>query len=95
MQTAKIFQNGKHLDILGKYKTELGLENIEIPWLHKKFPVDQVMDFLSKDKKMVTRDTIEIICVKKPGEPEIVEMKLEKFKTILTEAADELRQFTY
>lgn len=87
----------KRDDLILELKKLTGLLNIklpEIPWLNRKFPLDQIMEYVKKDKKSVSTTEIEIITVKNIGSPEIKLRTFDDVENVLGSRLDELRKFS-
>lgn len=91
----KVYGNQCLVDQLSKLKTNFGLEHCEPPWLHKTFPVDDIMIYLKRDKKTITRDSIDLIIANSPGDVSVKTTLFSQIEEDLEKAKDELKSFTF
>lgn len=90
----KLFGSEKNLNDFKVIRESLGLNLESSPWLNREFPVDKVMNYLSKDKKLSALAAIDLILIKDIGSVEIQNTKFDEISTLLEEKKDELKRFT-
>ena len=90
----EIFQGGNLKDDIKKIFSSLDWNLEHSPWLNKTFPVGQIMEYLYKDKKLISNADIDMVLAKQIGNPEIVTMSMNDVENKLGEVADELRKLT-
>ncbi len=90
----KIFGNEKNINDTKLLKAALGISAQTPPWHNKEFPIDKIMHFLSKDKKISALNSINLVLVKDIGNAYIENMSFEAIQNILENNKDELRKFT-
>ena len=91
----KLYGNQESIDKLSVLKKYFGLDECEPPWLHKTFPVEDIMIYLQRDKKTMTRDSIDLVVALRPGDVSIKTTKFSQIQEDLEKANDELRSFTF
>lgn len=74
---------------------KLDLELGESPWFNKSFPVDDIMAYITKDKKAVSNDSIEVVLLEDIGQPVIKKEKFDFINNQLEQRKDELRKFIF
>lgn len=90
----KLFGSEKNINDLSVLKKELGLANGISPWLNKEFPIEKMMNFITKDKKMTFNQTLDLILVKDIGNVVIENLKIEEIGCLLESKKDELKKYT-
>ena len=90
----KLFGEEKQIEDLKQLAVELKFSVGEAPWLNRTFPDDKVMGLLSKDKKIMSNSSIDLVLIKSIGEPIIQPTKLTDIEVLLEKEKNELRQFT-
>ena len=90
----KLFGDQGLIDTLAELKLRLGWAEVDPPWKNRQFPLDKIMDYLSKDKKMIDNSTMDLILIEKIGKPIIKSTPLSEIEKRLEEARDELKTFT-
>ncbi|MBY0415023.1 MAG: 3-dehydroquinate synthase [Bdellovibrionales bacterium] len=90
----KVFGNEKNLSDVAALKKALDIPGDQTPWFNKEFPIDKIMMYLSKDKKISALSSIDLILIKDIGNAEIVTMSFDEIQATLEAKKDELRKFT-
>jgi 3-dehydroquinate synthetase len=90
----KLFGTEKNLNDIKTLKNSLGIASTNPPWFNKEFPIDKIMTYLSKDKKISALSSIDLVLVKDIGNAEIENKTFEEIQNILEASKDELRKFT-
>jgi len=88
-------ESDKYLKLLREFSNTLNIDFGDPPWLNKSFPVDKIMDYLKKDKKKASLNTIKIIKLKEIGQYEAVSIEIESIKELLESNKNELRSFNF
>lgn len=91
----KLREQNEFLKTLRELEKGLGANFGEPPWLNKTFPVAKIMDYVSKDKKVVTTKKIETVQIKKLGQFETIPYTLSDLEKTLESKKDELRAFNF
>ena len=91
----KVFGNEKNLNDIIALKTGLNLKTHTSPWFNKEFPIDKIMTYLSKDKKVSTTHSIDLILIDDIGNPRIETKTFEEILSALEANKDELRKFSF
>lgn len=91
----KLRGQDEFLKNLRAFEKNLGAKFGEPPWLNKTFPVSKIMDYVSKDKKVVTTKQIETVQIKKIGEFETESFNLSELEKTLESKKEELRGFNF
>lgn len=78
---AELLNKEDILTSLEKYRMSLLGEDFLPPWGEQKIPLDQVMDFLSKDKKKASNSEIDLIVPHGLGETGIMRFEINDLKT--------------
>ncbi len=93
----KLFQENsqQYLMLLRRMSSRLGVEYGEPPWLNKTFPVEKIMEYLNKDKKKSSLNSVKIIKLKQLGEFEVQNVEVSKIKKMLEDKKNELKSFTF
>lgn len=90
----KLFGDEKLVSKLAQLKLRLGWDEVNPPWQNRQFPLDKIMEYLSKDKKMTSSESVDLILVEDIGKPIIVNTPLTEIEKKLEEARDELKTFS-
>jgi 3-dehydroquinate synthase len=90
----KIFGTEKNLNDIAALKKALNMPGANSPWLNKEFPVDKIMMYLSKDKKISALSSIDLVIIKDIGNAEIETKSFGEIEAALEANKDELRKFT-
>lgn len=81
-----IFERDEENEFLSQFSQVFGLDALMCPWIDS-LPVDEIMEYVSKDKKVTSNSTIEIILPNGIGSPVIQEVSLEEIRTRLLDYA--------
>lgn len=91
----EVYQKGEHKDELKSLCEKMQINLGEgSPWLNKTFPIEQIMNYISKDKKVQSDDEIDVVLVSEIGTPDIQRKKISDLENILKERKDELKKLT-
>ncbi len=90
----KLFGTEKNLNDIAALKKALEMPGEQAPWFNKEFPIEKIMLYLSKDKKISALSSIDLIMVKDIGNASIETKTFEEIQNILEAKKDELRKFT-
>jgi 3-dehydroquinate synthase len=88
-----IFQKKKELEELVSIKKSLGIKEVEPPWLNKTLPINEIMSFLTKDKKMISNKKIEVILPGLKNQVIIKEVSLTDLQTKIVHSEAEVKKF--
>ncbi len=90
----KLFGKEKNFNEFITIKNSLKLPLKSPPWLNKEFPIEKIMTYLSKDKKISALSAIDLVIVEDIGSIRVETMSFELIQSKLEEHKDELRKFT-
>lgn len=90
----KIFGTEKNINDVIALKNALNIPGKNPPWFNKEFPIEKIMTYLSKDKKISALSSIDLILVNDIGNAQIERKTFEEIQTVLENNKDELRKFT-
>lgn len=90
----KLFGTEKNLNDYKAINKTLNVVKATPPWFNKEFPIDKIMNYLSKDKKISALSSIDLVMVKDIGNPVVENKSFEEIQRILEENKDELRKFS-
>lgn len=90
----KLFGNEKNIHDITALKEALEMHDKNPPWQNKEFPVEKIMTYLSKDKKISALNSIDLILVNDIGNAVIVNKTFEEIQNALEQNKDELRKFS-
>ena len=90
----KIFGTEKNINDIKALKSALGIPAASTPWFNKEFPIEKIMLYLSKDKKISALNSIDLVFVKDIGNAEVERKTFEEIQTVLENNKDELKKFT-
>jgi 3-dehydroquinate synthase len=89
-----LYGSRENLLELKKLLSVMDIEANEPPWYQKSFPLDDVMNYVNRDKKKQSNKGLDLILVNEIGKPEIVNHKIEDIEKTFKENIDELRNFS-
>lgn len=89
----KIFGSEKNLNDLKSLKEALAIPGEHSPWHNKEFPIEKIMTFLAKDKKISALSSIDLILVKDIGNPEIENKTFSEIESTLESFKEDLKKF--
>lgn len=81
-----IFERDEENEYLSQFSKIFGLEALMCPWLDS-LPVDEIMEYVSKDKKIVDNASIEIILPNGIGAPVIQKVTIDEVRNKLMDYA--------
>jgi 3-dehydroquinate synthase len=90
----KLFGTEKNIHDITALKKALNIPGDYSPWFNKEFPIDKIMMYLSKDKKISALSSIDLIFIKDIGNAEVEAISFEKIQEVMEANKDELRKFT-
>lgn len=90
----KLFGTEKNINDIGILKKSLEISGDHSPWFNKEFPVEKVMHYLSKDKKISALNSIDLVLIKDIGNAEVESVSFEKIQSTMEIKKDELKRFT-
>lgn len=90
----KLFGSEKNLNDFRAINTNLNVVSKSPPWLYKEFPIEKIMTYLSKDKKISALSSIDLIFVNDIGNAVIETKSFEEIQNALEANKDELRKFS-
>lgn len=90
----KLFGSEKNLNDIAALKKALNMAGETPPWLNKEFPIEKIMMYLSKDKKISALSSIDLVLIKDIGNAEIETKSFDEIEATLEANKDELRKFT-
>ena len=88
------FGTEKNINDIIALKEALKIPGKNPPWFNKEFPIEKIMIFLSKDKKISALSSIDLVLVQDIGNVEIVRKTFDEIQTVLEANKDALRKFT-
>lgn len=91
----KVFGSDKNINDIKALKIALGMSAKDSPWHNKEFPIEKIMNYLSKDKKISAMSSIDLILIEDIGNPKIENKSFDEIQTALETNKDELRKFTF
>lgn len=90
----KLFGSEKNINDITALKKALDMPGDYAPWFNKEFPIEKIMLYLSKDKKISALSSIDLVFIKDIGNAEIETKTFEDIQRALEDKKDELRKFT-
>lgn len=90
----KVFGSEKNIHDVTALKDVLNIPGKNPPWFNKEFPIEKIMTYLSKDKKISALSTIDLVLVRDIGDPIIETKTFVEIEAALENTKDELRKFT-
>ena len=90
----KTFGTEKNINDIIALKNVLNIPGKNPPWFNKEFPIDKIMTYLSKDKKIFALSSIDLILVNDIGNAQVERKTFEEIQEVLEANKDELRKFT-
>lgn len=90
----KVFGSDKNINDVIALKNALGIPGKNPPWFNKEFPIDKIMTYLSKDKKISALSSIDMVLVQDIGNAQIERKTFEEIQDVLESNKDELKKFT-
>ena len=90
----KAFGTEKNINDIAALKKALNIPGANPPWFNKEFPIDKIMIYLSKDKKISALSSIDLIFVKDIGNAHVETKTFDEIQSVLEANKDELKKFT-
>jgi 3-dehydroquinate synthase len=90
----KTFGTEKNINDIIALKNALNIPGKNPPWFNKEFPIEKIMTYLSKDKKISALSSIDLVIVQDIGNAQIERKTFEEIQTVLENNKDELKKFT-
>lgn len=90
----KLYGSEKNLNDIAALKKALDIPGATTPWFNKEFPIEKIMMYLSKDKKISALSSIDLVIIKDIGNAEVETKSFEDIQMSLEANKDELRKFT-
>lgn len=90
----KIFGTEKNINDITALKKALNIPGTNPPWFNKEFPIEKIMTYLSKDKKINVLNSIDMVVVQDIGNAIIESKTFEEIQAVLEANKDELKKFT-
>ena len=90
----KAFGTEKNINDIAALKKALNIPGANPPWFNKEFPIDKIMTYLSKDKKISALSSIDLVVVHDIGNAQIERKTFEEIQGVLETNKDELKKFT-
>lgn len=90
----KLYGSEKNLNDLKAINTALNVTSKSPPWLNKEFPIEKIMTYLSKDKKISALSSIDLVFVKDIGDAYVETKTFEEIQASLEANKDELKKFS-
>jgi 3-dehydroquinate synthase len=90
----KIFGTEKNINDIIALKNALNIPGKNPPWFNKEFPIEKIMTYLSKDKKISALSSIDLVMVHDIGNAQIERKTFEEIQAVLESNKDELKKFT-
>ncbi len=91
----KLWGNSDHLELLRDFEKGIGADFGNPPWLNKTFPVDKIIEYVEKDKKVRNNGIVDLVTIKDVGTFEKVPTSIEKVEEVLEKNKDDLRTFNF
>lgn len=90
----KVFGSEKNINDVIALKNALGVPGKNPPWFNKEFPIEKIMIYLSKDKKISALSSIDLVLVQDIGNAHVERKTFEEIQDVLESNKDELKKFT-
>lgn len=90
----KTFGSNEQIDQLKTLINALELDLNEPPWYQKSFPLMEIMDFVTRDKKKMTNSSVDLVLVQEIGKPVIEKVEFQLIQEKFKENLDEIRNFS-
>ncbi|MBC7540243.1 MAG: 3-dehydroquinate synthase [Bacteriovorax sp.] len=91
----KVFGTEKNINDIIALKNALNIPGKNPPWFNKEFPIDKIMTYLSKDKKISALSSIDLVLVQDIGNAQVERKTFEEIQAVLETNKDELKKFTF
>jgi 3-dehydroquinate synthetase len=90
----KVFGSDKNINDIISLKEALNISGKNPPWFNKEFPIEKIMTYLSKDKKISALGSIDLVLVRDIGDPIIETKTFVEIEAALENSKDDLKKFT-
>lgn len=90
----KAFGTEKNINDIIALKNALNIPGKNPPWFNKEFPIEKIMTYLSKDKKISALSSIDLVLVQDIGNVQVERKTFEEIQAVLETNKDELKKFT-
>jgi len=90
----KLFNEDQFIDALKFFRLKLEIVEDKPPWLHKTFPGDKMMELIAKDKKKKKSDEINLVRIRKIGDPFIDNIRFDKLLELIKQKEYEFKTST-
>lgn len=90
----KMFGTEKNINDIIALKNALNIPGKNPPWFNKEFPIEKIMTYLSKDKKISALSSIDLVLVQDIGNAQVERKTFEEIQAVLEANKDELKKFT-
>lgn len=90
----KLFGTEKNLNDIIALKKALDIPGDNSPWFNKEFPIEKIMMYLSKDKKISALSSIDLVIIKDIGNAEVEVKSFDDIQAVMEANKDELKKFT-
>lgn len=90
----KIFGNEKNINDFKAINTNLNVVSKSPPWMYKEFPIEKIMNYLSKDKKISALSSIDLVFIKDIGDAIVETKTFDEIQAALEANKDELKKFS-
>lgn len=90
----KLFGTEKNINDIAALKKSLEIPGDHSPWFNKEFPIEKIMMYLSKDKKISALSSIDLVLIKDIGNAEVQTISFDELQAIMEAKKDELKKFT-
>lgn len=91
----KLSNQEENLKILRELEKGVGSDFGQPPWLNKTFPVEKIMEYVSRDKKVVSSGEVETVQIESIGKFNTKIYKLSDLEKELESKKEELRGFNF
>lgn len=91
----KLFGSEKNINDIITLKKALRIPAEQSPWYNKEFPIEKIMNYLQKDKKISALSSIDLVTIKDIGNAEIENKTFDEIQKTLEANKDELKKFTF
>jgi 3-dehydroquinate synthase len=89
----EVFQEGGFLPELKEFAKKLGIHENPVPWYKKTFPTDKIIDYVKKDKKMISKSVVEFVLVEKVGKIKYQSVEINELEKRLEAMKESLSDF--
>lgn len=90
-----IYNNGQLIPKMKELRAKLGMPSEKSPWINREFPVDKVLEFIKKDKKVVSNVEIDIVNISQVGNVKIEKINLDKVSQDALKVTNELKLLSF